>query len=103
MTPSSKKNDSKLSAGREKALLAEELKGMSMIEMSETIGWKTLQGMANEELLGLQEKIDNSNDTNEVFACTKRKSGILFFLDQARRLISEGREATNTLSIYKPE
>lgn len=103
MAPSKYRSKKELTPGREKALLNEEEKGLYIRETINSPGWKILDEMARDELVGLQKRIDESNDTDEVFACTKRKSGILFFIEQASKLINEGNKATKTLLHNKPE
>jgi len=72
--------------------------GLFVTETMGTHGWKLLINEVTDKLDSLQDRIELSNDPNEVFACTKEKNGILFLITTAKDLSGRGETATLRLN-----
>jgi hypothetical protein len=69
----------------------------NLMNMVNSAGWDVVKKSILSECESLDDKINKSEEPNEVFSCVKQKNGILFVLREVNRLIEEGKSAANKL------
>ncbi len=74
-----------------------EILGSEMADLKSHVAYKKILEIVNDRMEYIDGRILDSIDPNEVFACTKEKNGILFFIREVNQKIEEGIRARTLL------